>query len=202
MGDSTGSGITTGYGNTLLGSYAGQFGGGADAISTGSYNICIGFGAITNTGTDSGSIVISGAPVGSLPIKGKGSNTGFINPNGGGVYQGNNSSSWSTTSDERIKQNFVPVTNGLEVINALDPFEFDYIVNGKHDVGFKAQQYMTVLPDQVSKHGATAPEAELAGEDEIYGIQRNLDPYFVSAIKSLTAQVEQLKAELATLKGN
>ena len=136
-------------------------------------------------------------------ITGKGANTGFITVGGSGsIYQGNNSSSWAVVSDERIKQNFVPVTNGLEVINALEPTEFDYIVTGQHDVGFKAQQYMTVLPAQVKKNVASPEEKVIVGEDEIYGIQRNLDPYFVSAIKTLTAQVEQLKAELATLKGN
>ena len=101
-----------------------------------------------------------------------------------------------------ISKPFVPVTNGLEIINALEPTEFDYIVTGKHEVGFKAQQYMTVLPAQVNKHAASPEEKAIVGEDEIYGINRNLDPYFVSAIKTITAQVEQLKAELATLKGN
>jgi hypothetical protein len=35
---------------------------------------------------------------------GKGSNTGFFSPNGGGVYQGNNSSTWSTVSDKDLKR--------------------------------------------------------------------------------------------------
>jgi hypothetical protein len=180
---------TTGATNTALGYQAGY------SIGTGSNNICIGR-ADVSVQNNTHEIVIATAGVG-----GKGSSTGFISPNGGAVYQGNNSSTWSTTSDERIKRNFIPVTNGLEVVNALDPFEFDYIVNGKHEVGFKAQQYMTVLPAQVGKHTASPEEKEIVGEDEIYGIQRNLDPYFVSAIKSLTAQIEQLKAEIAALKG-
>lgn len=183
---------TTGQGNTAIGQNAANAG---TPLTTGSNNTLIGASSAVASGSDSGCIVIG------VNTAGKGSNTGFINPQGGGVFQGNNSSSWSTTSDERIKQNFVPVTNGLEIVNALDPFEFDYIVTGKHEVGFKAQQYMTVLPDQVGKHAASPEEKAIVGEDEIYGIQRNLDPYFVSAIKSLTEQVNQLKAELAALKG-
>ena len=46
----------------------------------------------------------------------KGSNTGFITPNSGGVYQGNNSTTWSQTSDERIKKNIVDNNVGLEKI--------------------------------------------------------------------------------------
>ena len=84
----------------------------------------------------------------------------------------------------------------------MEPTEFDYIVTGKHDVGFLAQQYMKVLPNQVHKQAASPEEKAVVGEDEIYGIQRNLDPYFVSAIKALTEQIDQLKAELAALKGN
>ena len=125
---------------------------------------------------------------------GKGANTGFINPNGGGVYQGNNNSTWSTVSDSRIKTNKQRITNGLDIICALEPTEFDYIVTGKHDAGFIAQEYMNVLPWQVKKNAASPEEKVLAGEDEIYGIQQNLVPYLVSAIK-------QLKAEIASLKG-
>ena len=190
--------VTTGLGNTYLGAFAARSSVNGVDSTTGSYNVLIGYYSTVAATGDSSCIVIGTTTTNGTA--GKGSSTGFINPNGGGVYQGNNSSSWSTTSDERIKTNFKAVENGLDIINALEPTEFDYIVTGKHDVGFRAQQYMTVLPDQVSKHSASKAEAEIVGEDEIYGINRNLDPYFVSAIKSLTQQVEELKAELAALK--
>ena len=189
---------TTGDHNTALGRGAGYSTAAAvttNGITTGSENIYVGGYAYPSGVAVTREIVIG------YDSTGKGANTGFINANGGGVYQGNNSTTWSTTSDARIKQNFNPVTNGLEVINALDPFEFDYILTGKHDVGFKAQQYMTVLPDQVQKHAASDAEKELVGDDEIYGIQRNLDPYLVSAIKSLTEQVKALQQEIAQIKG-
>ena len=181
---------TTGFGNTFVGYLSGI------AVTSGTRNSILGSYSGNQGGLDirtsSNYIVLSDGD----------GNVGAYWNNGAGWYQKNNSSSWSTTSDERIKKNFVPVTNGLEIINALEPTEFDYIVTGKHEVGFKAQQYMTVLPAQVNKHAASSEEKAIVGEDEIYGINRNLDPYFVSAIKTLTAQVEQLKAELATLKGN
>jgi hypothetical protein len=198
FGDRSGYGITSGIGNTLLGSNTGVSAVNGVTATTGSYNVLIGWYSTVASAGDSSCIVIGTTTTNGTA--GKGSSTGFINPNGGGVYQGNNSSAWSTTSDERIKTNFKAVENGLEVINALEPTEFDYIVTGKHDVGFRAQQYMTVLPDQVSKHAASKEEIEIVGEDQIYGINRNLDPYFVSAIKSLTQQIEELKAELAELK--
>jgi co-chaperonin GroES (HSP10) len=191
VGHDAGNTITTGYANTIIGTDGAS-------LTTGAYNTYVGQGARPSASGVNYELVISSSNVSRY---GKGQATGFICPDGGAVYQGNNSSTWATTSDERIKHNFNPVTNGLEVINALQPTEFDYIVTGKHDVGFRAQQYMAVLPEQVSKHRASPEEAALAGEDQIYGINRNLDPYLVSAIKSLTEQVNQLKAELAALKG-
>jgi hypothetical protein len=215
VGASTLQSLTTGGNNTAIGSNA------LFAVTTPSNNVAVGYNAGYST---SGNVTTNAITTGAQNIyignfaypsaatvtyeyvigygsTGKGANTGFINPNGGGVYQGNNLTTWSTTSDARIKQNFIAVENGLEVINALEPFEFDYILTGKHDVGFKAQDYAKVLPSQVSKHAASAEEKELVGEDEIYGIQRNLDPYLVSAIKALTAQVKQLQQEIAQLKG-
>ena len=192
------SSLTSGNYNIGLGYRAGyQASGGAttNAITSGANNIYVGAYAYPSSATVSNEIVIG------YGSTGKGASTGYINPNSGGVYQGNNSTTWSTTSDARIKKNFVAVDNGLEIINALEPLEFDYILTGKHDVGFKAQDYMQVLPSQVGKHAASDEEKELVGEDEIYGIQRNLDPYLVSAIKALTAQVKQLQQEIAQLKG-
>ena len=122
---------------------------------------------------------------------------------GNSWYQRSNSSSWATTSDRRIKKNFKPVTNGLEIVNALKPTEFDYILTDQHDVSFIAQEYEQVLPDQVINDSSNqdAGIMELTGGEPVKVLHKNLDPYFVSAIQSLTEQVNQLKAELAAIKG-
>ena len=44
----------------------------------------------------------------------------------GNMYQGNNSSSWSTTSDRRIKKNIVDNTVGLSEILQLRVRNFEY----------------------------------------------------------------------------
>ena len=51
-------------------------------------------------------------------------NTGFISPNGGGVYQGNNSTTWSTTSDQRLKKNIIDNNEGLALITAIQVRNF------------------------------------------------------------------------------
>ena len=184
--------ITTGNANVMLGYGTGT------TLTTGGNNIHVGINSTASSASVSNELIINTAS----GVTGKGANTGFISPNGGGVYQGNNSASWSTTSDQRIKENITPVASGLGVITQLNPVTFDYILTKKSDVGFIAQEFEKVLPDQVQTHAASPEEKELTGSDTLYGITPNLVPYLVAAIKELKSELDSVKAELATLKGN
>jgi len=139
-------------------------------------------------------MVISASGSGAV---GKGGSTGFINPNGGGVYQGNNSSSWSTTSDRRIKKNITDNTIGLDKINQIQVRNFEYRTPEeitelpKHSaidkqgvqVGVIAQEIEEILPDVV--------------KEETTGVKRvdpdNITWYLVNAIKELKKEIDELK---------
>jgi hypothetical protein len=175
---------TTGSNNCALGYQAGT------GLTTGSNNTYLGYQA-----TQSGVAVTGELVLCTGTTTGKGSNTGYINAGGGGVYQGNNSAAWSTTSDQRIKKNIVDVTGGLNKILALRPVEFDYKENDKHEVGFIAQEYQQVLPDQVATHVANQAEKQWVDEDGmVMGITQNLVPYLVKAIQELKAEFDAYKA--------
>ena len=203
VGSAAGQAITTGSGNNLHGFQAGK------AITTGANNVCVGLNAGNSTfptTTGSQNIFIGNAAGGAAAannyeivigfgIDGKGGSTGFISPAGGAMYQGNNSASWTTTSDQRIKENIVNLDSGLSIINALRPVEFDYIETKKHDVSFIAQEYQLVLPDQVFEHDASTAEKIIANSDKLLGIQQNLVPYLVKAIQELKAEIDILKAK-------
>ena len=189
LGYQAGYGITTGSENTCIGYQAGYFLG--NQVTTGSTNTYVGYGACASGTAPSSELVIAAGAV-----AGKGSSTGLIYAGVGGVFQGNNTSVWATTSDARIKENVVNIENGLATINALRPVEFDYIETKQHDIGWLAQEYMEVLPDQVRKHSANPFERELVGEDEIYGIIPNLVPYLVKAVQELSDKVSQLEKQL------
>ena len=162
-------------------------------IDTGSGNVNIGDG--TGNGANTNHSIVIGQSA-----QGKGSNTGFISPNGGAVYQGNNSSSWSTTSDRRIKKNIVDNKTGLEKINKIKVRNFEYrlpeeitevpshaaIKKEGVQVGAIAQEIQEVLPDTVvqTTHG-------------VYSINPdNITWYLVNAVQELSAQVEELKTKL------
>jgi len=175
--------LTTGNYNTALGYEAGL------VLTTGESNTYLGFRATASGINATGEIVLcTGASTG------KGSNTGFINTSNG-VYQGNNSAAWSITSDQRIKKNIVDVASGLDKILALRPVEFDYKENDKHEVGFIAQEYQQVLPNQVTTHVANESEKQWVDEDGmVMGVTQNLVPYLVKAIQELKAEFDAYKA--------
>jgi len=167
-------------GNVLLGYKAGT------TISSGDDNILIGRDTVVSAITVNTEIVVGSG------LTGKGTNTAFIGGTSG-AYNGANVTTWATTSDARIKKNVAPISNGLEVVMALESVKFDYKETDAHDVGFIAQQYMTVLPEQVSTHVANKAQKELVGGDEVLRIQQNLVPYLVNAIQQLKAEFDAYK---------
>ena len=163
---------TTGSSNVAMGYQAGY------GITTGASNVYIGYAAAASAVSVSSEIVVGAS------ITGKGANTAFIGGTSG-AYNGANTTTWSVTSDIRIKKNVASLSSGLDVVQALRPVEFDYIENDKHDIGFIAQEYQTVLPAQV-----------VEGSDGMLSLNQNLVPYLVKAMQEQQAIIESLKARL------
>jgi hypothetical protein len=186
--------VSTGSGNVALGYTAGS------TITTGNYGIYIGPAANASGTNVVNEINIGSAAVGSS-TSGKGSSTGFINPAGGGVYQGNNSSTWSTTSDRRLKKNIINNNVGLEKIKAIQVRNFEYRLPEEVDeelkptdaikkagiqLGVIAQEIQQVLPECVKQEstGVFTVDAD------------NLTWYLVNAVQELSAEVASLKSQL------
>jgi len=202
IGSSSGYEITTGSRNVFIGNGTGVGGFGVyGAITTGSYNVMIGMTACASSSTVSNEMVIAST----YSVQGKGGSTGFICPNYGGVYQGNNSSAWSTTSDRRLKKNIVDNTTGLEKINGIRVRNFEYrlpeeveselkpqdaIKKPGIQLGVIAQELQQVLPDCVKQEttGVLSVDPD------------NLTWYMVNAIKQLSAEVASLKSQLNGIK--
>jgi hypothetical protein len=197
IGQLAGYNLTTGYRNTLIGVAAGSDSG-STQLTTGYQNIVIGWACDVSNGNGNNQIVLG------ADTTAKGDNTGFINPNGGGVYQGNNSGSWSTTSDQRLKKNIVDNTDGLDKITSVRVRNFEYrlpeevteldehcaVPNTGVQLGVIAQELQVVLPDCVK----TESTGVLSVDPD------NLTWYMVNAIKDLKALVDAQAAEIAELK--
>lgn len=169
---------TTGSNNTALGYRAGYGNASANANTTGSNNTYLGFQTVGSANNNTNEMVIGYSAIG------LGSNTTIIgNSSTTGTYNGNNSAAWSITSDARIKKNVVSLESGLDVISNLRPVEFDYIENDKHDIGFIAQEYQTVLPTQIIEQ-----------DNGMLGLNQNLVPYLVKALQELNEKFDAYAA--------
>ena len=197
--NSTAVGYQAGQYNTASGNiFIGQ-GAGTTRATTGEFNILIGATAQNSATGGSYEIVI-----GTNNPTGKGGSTGFINAGGGGVYQGNNSLSWSVTSDRRLKKNIVDNTEGLDIISQIRVRNFEY----------RTAEEVTELPqDQaVQKQGiqlgVIAQELlEVCGDcvkTESTGVMSvnsdNLTWHMINAIKNLKALVDAQATEITALK--
>ena len=179
---------TTGATNTTIGYQAGY------SIGTGSNNVYVGRAdaSVQN--------VTHEIAIGTAGIAGKGANTGFISPNGGGVYQGNNSAAWSITSDQRLKKNIVDNTDGLTAINGIKVRNFEYrlpdeitdldksnavAITGVQ-LGPIAQELQQVLPDCVKTESTGVMSVD--SNDVLW--------HLVTAVQQLSAQVTALQAKV------
>jgi hypothetical protein len=188
---------TTGAQNVAVGHLAGN------TTTTGLYNIYIGYNAEASAVGVNGEIVIgTGSHVA------KGASTGFISPGGGAMYQGNNGTAWTATSDRRIKKDIVPNTKGLAAIVQIEPKNFYY--KSDEELQEELPGAIEQLPLNKLTTSAIAqeldpifPEAiERRGEHDIMSV--NTDPIFwsmINAIKELSAENTALAARITTLEG-
>jgi hypothetical protein len=97
---------------------------------------------------------------------------------------------YNTSSDARLKD-VTGSSRGLEVINALNPVAYNWKADGKADEGLIAQEVLEVVPNAVS-----------GSEEEYYQMDYSkLVTHLVAGMKEQQEQIEQLKTEIQTLKG-
>jgi hypothetical protein len=189
---------TTGGGNTLIGSKSG-YGGGAN-LTTGTN--CIYIGPDINA---SAAGVNTEFVIGYSATIGKGATTFYVNPNGGASYQGNNSASWSVTSDQRLKKNIVDNDVGLDAIKNVRVRNFEYRLPDEVEPGLKpsdaiaktgiqlgviAQELQAVLPDCVRQESTGVMSVD----------SDNLTWHMINAIKQLSAALDAANERIAALE--
>ena len=120
---------------------------------------------------------------------------------GDGTAQKTGGGSWSSISDARLKDNVVPLTGALDKITALNPVTYNWrhaTVN-EPTTGFIAQEVQQVFPLAVTEHEPTKTEKEFITDQTMsIGWQNDMTAYLVGAIKELKAELESVKAKLAT----
>jgi len=101
-----------------------------------------------------------------------------------------------SASDQRLKENIVDATDGLNIVTALKPRRFDWKDgqgNGKkNQLGFIAQEIEQVFPEATDIWG---PSGDPANPYKSIGTNA-LIPVLVKAIQELAAEVNALKAKV------
>jgi hypothetical protein len=114
------------------------------------------------------------------------------------AYNYQNSTSWQTTSDIRIKENIRPISEALNKICALNPTHFEFKTRlGITKTGFIAQEFEQIFPNHVTEIEPNGEYAEYFEKGEkIKSIDADLIPYLVKAIQEQQAQINELKAQI------
>ena len=115
-----------------------------------------------------------------------GGNTGSITTNGSAV-------AFNTGSDYRLKENVLPLKDGLDRVNKLKPVQFDWKKSQETDEGFIAHEVQEIVPYVV--------KGEKDGEKIQTMDYGKLTPLLVKAIQEQQTIIDDLKSRIATLEG-
>jgi hypothetical protein len=122
----------------------------------------------------------------------------FVNPNGtvGSITTLNNATSFTPSSDVRFKENIRDYDNALADVMKLKPRKYSWKADGTEDNGFIAQELLET-PEFANR---AMPMEE--GDDPKYGVDyMKFVAVLTGAIQEQQIMIEQLKAEVAALKG-
>ncbi|WKZ29461.1 MAG: tail fiber domain-containing protein [Patescibacteria group bacterium] len=113
--------------------------------------------------------------------------------------------SWSATSDERLKKDVTPYTNGLSVIREINPVNYTYnglggMPEGYKSVGVIAQELQKVAPSMVrTDYRKLKPEDTT--RTEVYMVDPSDFTYIsINAIKELDQEVQAQAKEIDALR--
>lgn len=118
----------------------------------------------------------------------------FYNPNGivGTIQSSGSGTAYNTTSDERLKENFIPLDAGA-IIDQVNVYQYQWIADGDLGYGPKAQELYQVFPQAVSI-GSTG---DAPGDEGFvpWGYDAaKMVPLLLAEVKALRARVAALEA--------
>ena len=118
----------------------------------------------------------------------------------GYIDVGTTSTSYVTSSDYRLKENVVGITDGITRIKSLKPSRFNFIVNADRTVdGFVAHEVSDIVPEAIT---GAKDAVDDEGNPQYQGIdQSKLVPLLTAALQEAIAKIEALEARVEALGG-
>lgn len=124
-----------------------------------------------------------------------------VQPGSSGIYVSSGAVVYSTSSDYRLKKNVVSISEGIDLVNRLNPISFDWISYNKPNktYGFLAHELAEVVPDAVMNEKDGIDED---GNPKYQSVDLSFTvPIIVSALKESIAKIEELEARIQSLEG-
>jgi hypothetical protein len=117
----------------------------------------------------------------------------------GGMNYSDTGTSFPTSSDYRLKENVVDLSDALERLGELKPRRFNFIIKPEETIdGFIAHEVQDVVPNAVEGQKDAINED---GSIKIQSIDHSkLIPLLTAAIQELHTKVESLEARIAALE--
>ena len=112
----------------------------------------------------------------------------------------NNTTSYGTSSDYRLKENITDVTNAISTLKKLKPKTYNFISDPDNisEDGFLAHELGAVVPNAVTgEKDAMTSDNEIKPQQVDYG---RLTPLLTAALQEAIARIDTLEAEVKTLK--
>ena len=135
----------------------------------------------------------------------------FINPNGivGRIQTSGSSTSFNTSSDYRLKENQVAISDGLTRLKQLKPYRFNFKADASKTVdGFFAHEVTNVVPEAVTgeKDAVELEDNDKKGIKKGDIISQGIDhsklvPLLTAALQEAIAKIETLETKVAALGG-
>jgi hypothetical protein len=117
----------------------------------------------------------------------------------GTISVSNTATAYNTTSDYRLKENVQPMQNALATVTQLKPCTYTWKEDGSAGQGFIAHELQAVVPDCVTgEKDAVESYVDEEGIEHSRPRYQSVDTSFLVA--TLTAAIQELKAELDTTK--
>lgn len=116
----------------------------------------------------------------------------------GQIFHNNSSTTFSTSSDYRLKEDIVEMKDSISRVQALKPVNFAWKVDGTRVDGFLAHEAQEVVPEAVIGNKDAVDED---GQPEYQGIdQSKLVPLLTKALQESLTKIESLEARVAALE--
>jgi hypothetical protein len=106
---------------------------------------------------------------------------------------------FTTTSDYRLKENIVSIENGIDRLMQLKPSKFNWINTGEEAEGFIAHELQEIFPDAVTgeKDAIYSSTGNIKPQSVDYG---RITPLLVKALQEQQSQIEILKTKIEILE--